>query len=79
MRNGIHRRNVHLNSFDPDQNDPSTSFNNMRGGYESLNALTEAISHSFSVLHRPLCCLMDILCDYDEICRMLENATIEAA
>ncbi len=76
FHNGAHRRNVHIAGFSPTDNDPSARFNNIVAGYESLNRLTDAIASSFvpfqqHAVHRTL---IDIVRDYHEITRLMQDA-----
>ncbi len=76
QNNGAHRRNIHISGFSPTNNDPSSRFNNIVAGYESMNRLTDAIANSFlpaqqnSTPHT----LIDIVRDYHEISTLMQNA-----
>ena len=50
-RNSTTRRNVHLGSFEANNNDPSARFHHITTGYQSLNRLTDTIA---SAIGRPM-------------------------
>ncbi len=76
QNNGSHRRNIHILGFPPTNNDPSSRFNNIVAGYESMNRLTDAIANSFlpAQQNSTKCTLIDIVRDYHEISTLMQNA-----
>ena len=77
-RNGVRRRNVHV-GFSAATNDPSSRFQNIVQGYESLNGLTQAVT---SMLYAPPPApprrVIDIVKDYGETVQLLEHVTSDA-
>eukprot|EP00804_Cyclotella_cryptica_P021109 CCRYP_020181-RA/>CCRYP_020181-RA protein AED:0.61 eAED:0.40 QI:0/-1/0/1/-1/1/1/0/162 len=79
--NGVHRQNAHLD-FGPDTNDPSTGFERIMRGYDSLDALTHAITQSIVTppqIRPPPQQLGDVLREYSQATQLLENATTNHA
>ena len=75
--NGSRRRNVHTASFSAGDNNPSARFENIRNGYDSLNRLTDAISHSFVTpqqRQQQTPSVIEIVRNYAEISSLLANA-----
>ena len=70
--NGVRRRNVHVGGgFGAGQNDPGARFEHIVGGYESLNRLTDAISHSF--VQQDQRQIIDIVREFVEVSRNLAD------
>ena len=81
--NGVRRRNVHL--FGAENNDPSARFGSVVRGFESLDALTQAVSQAFAapsaappLQQTPPRLLIAVMRDYNEAFQMLQNATDES-
>lgn len=78
--NGTRRRNVHIAGFSPERNDPSARFNNIIGGYESMNRLTDAIAQSFVAPQQSeirMRGIIDIVREFTEVANLLQNAPPE--
>jgi len=76
--NGTRRRNICLPGFAPGENDPSSRFVDIQGGYRSLNRLADALSHSITGRQsapprRPI----EMGREFRDLCQLLENATVE--
>ena len=72
--NNSTRRHVQ-NGFSASSNDPSSRFNNIVQGFQSLDALTRAITTSVSAPAQRLPCLIvDVVCDFAETKTTLSNA-----
>ncbi len=74
QNNGAHRWNIHILRFSPINNDPSSCFNNIVAGCESMNTLTDAIANSFLPTQPTPRTLIDIVWDYHEISTIMQNA-----
>lgn len=48
---GVRRRNVHVQNFAAGESDSSSWFMSIQEGYNSLNHLTDVITHSFATPH----------------------------
>ena len=79
--NGTQCPNIHISmGFNADENDPSTRFLNITQGYESLNALEEAITESLTqVQEGSRRHLLDIMDDVAAANRYLENSNNDRA
>ena len=75
--NGSRRRNIHTTgSVAAGDNNPSARFESIRNGYDSLNRLTDAISHSFVAPQQQQApSIIEIVRNYAEITTLLENVT----
>lgn len=75
MQNGTRRRNVHLaGSFSPDGNDPSARFANVQSGFQSLDALTTAVTQSlYAPPPPPPRTLIDIMREFNEVREMMNT------
>ena len=78
IRNGIRRRNVHIEGFGPEDNDPSSRFYNVQRGYASLESLSQAITLSLSAPQQsnPRR-MMDIVREYSETNQLMANAATD--
>ena len=75
--NGIHRCNTHLD-FSANTNDPSSRFARIRSGYESPDALMNAITQSINApvpISRPPHHFSDLVRDYIQASKGVKNAT----
>ncbi len=69
MRSGLQQQNVHLASFSPQHNDPSTQFYNVVAGYESMNRHSNPIVQSLV----PRCSVADVDHEYHEVLILMQN------
>lgn len=79
INNGTRRRNVHLNgSFSPDNNDPASRFGHITAAYQSLDALTNAVTQSMSAPPpQPSRTLIHVMRDLDEVRGMMSRVPDE--
>ena len=80
VQNGARRRNVHLNSsFSPGINDPSSRFSHLQEGYQSLNALTSAVTHLVAAPPAPPPApprtIINVTRDYHEIAQLIDTGS----